>query len=127
MAFLAFILGSLLALTGAVGVVAPGVLATLASMLHGPFALGLATVLRLVLGAALVVAAPPSRAPTFFRGLGVTIFTLGLLTPLIGVARFDAIIDEWTTLTPWRMRLWSGFAGSIGGAIAYGIIPRSAR
>jgi hypothetical protein len=127
MAFIAFILGVVTALAGAVGVVAPGVLTALASALHGPLGLALATTIRITLGAALFVAAPASRAPALFRALGVGIFAVGVLTPLIGVARFDAILDWWATLDGWRLRLWSAGAAAIGSAIAYGIIPRSAR
>src|SRR5262245_31283213 len=107
MAFVAFVLGSLAALAGVIGLVAPGMLVAIVSMLHGSFGLALATVTRLLLGAALVVSAASSRAPSLFRALGIAIFVLGLLTPLIGVARFDAILDAWATLPRWRVRLWS--------------------
>jgi hypothetical protein len=127
MAFVAFILGSLTALAGAVGFVAPGVLAAVVSALHGPLGLTLATVLRLTLGAALFLAAPASRAPLVFRALGAVTFGIGLLTPLIGVARFDTILDWWATLDPPVARMWSACALAIGSAIAYGIIPRDAR
>lgn len=127
MALVAFILGSLTALAGVVGLVAPGLLAGLVGTLTGPLGLGLAAATRLLLGAALVVAAPASRAPTFFRVLGIVIFALGILTPLIGVARFDALLHAWTAMPRWRMRLWSGCAAAFGAAVAYGIIPRSAR
>lgn len=127
MAFVAFILGSLTALAGAVGVIAPALLAAVANALHGPLGLALAAALRLVLGTALFVAAPQSRAPFVFRALGAAIFAIGLLTPLIGVARFDALLDWWTTLDPLVARAWSACALAIGAAIAYGIIPRDAR
>ncbi len=127
MAFVAFILGSLTALAGAIGVVAPGVLAALASAFHGPLGLTLATAIRLVLGAALFTAAPASRAPLAFRALGAAILVVGLLTPLMGVARFDNLLDWWATLDPLVARTWSACAATVGGLIAYGIIPRDAR
>jgi hypothetical protein len=127
MAFVAFLLGSLTALAGAAGVVAPSVLAALGLALKGPLALALATVLRILLGAALFVAAPASRAPLVFRALGAVTLAVGLLTPLIGVERFDGIIDWWATLDPWVARTWSACAAAIGAAIAYGIVPRDAR
>ncbi len=127
MAFVAFILGSLTALAGAVGLVAPGTLAGWVGALHGPLGLALAALLRLVLGAAMFVAAPTSRAPLVFRALGAVTFAVGLLMPLVGVARFDALLDWWTTLDPLIARTWSGCALTIGMLIAYGIIPRDAR
>ena len=127
MAFVAFILGALTAIAGFVGVITPGVLGAIALALRGPIGLALATTIRLALGAALFVAAPASRAPLAFRALGAAIFTVGLLTPLIGVERFDAVLEWWAALGPWTSRAWSACAAAIGTAIAYGIIPRDAR
>jgi hypothetical protein len=59
--------------------------------------------------------------------LGAVTFAVGLLTPLIGVARFDSLLDWWAALGPVVTRVWSACAVAIGGAIAYGIIPRDAR
>ncbi len=127
MAFVAFILGALTALAGFVGVLAPGVLGAIALALRGPIGLALATAIRLTLGAALFAAAPASRAPTAFRALGAAIFVVGLFTPLIGVERFDGLLEWWAALGPWTARTWSACAAAIGSAIAYGIIPRDAR
>jgi hypothetical protein len=127
MAFVAFILGSVTALAGAVGLVAPHALGAVVTALHGLLGLALAAAIRLVLGAAMFVAAPASRAPLAFRALGVVTFAVGLLTPLIGVTRFDALLDWWTTLDPLLARTWSACALTIGTLIAYGIIPRDAR
>jgi hypothetical protein len=127
MAFIAFTLGTLTLVIGTIGVVVPAWLAALATAFHGPFGLALAAGLRLLLGAALFVAAPQSRAPLVFRALGALTFALGLLMPLMGVARFDALLDWWTTLDPWIARAWSACAATVGGLIAYGIVPRDAR
>ncbi len=127
MAFVAFTLGSLTALAGTIGLFAPNVLVAMTSAFHGLLGLTLAATIRLVLGAALFVAAPDSRAPLVFRALGVLMFFVGLLTPLIGVERFDDVLDWWATLDPLVARTWSACAASMGGLIAYGIIPRDAR
>jgi hypothetical protein len=127
MAFVAFVLGALTAVIGAVGVIAPSVLATATAAFHGGFGLALTAALRVLLGAALVVAAPASRAPLVFRGLGAVTLAIGLLTPLIGVDRFDDLLDWWAALDPLTARVWSACAAAIGAAIAYGIIPRDAR
>lgn len=127
MAFIAFVLGTLTALAGLVGLVAPGVLGGLALAFRGPLGLGLAAAIRLTLGAALFLAAPASRAPFAFRALGAAIFVVGVLTPFIGVERFDALLEWWAALHPGTARTWSACAAAIGIAIAYGIIPRDAR
>jgi hypothetical protein len=127
MAFVAFVLGALTAGIGAVGVLAPSVVASATSLFHGALGLALAAALRLLLGVALVVAAPASRAPLVFRALGAVTLAVGLLTPLIGVERFDALLDWWAGLDPLTARVWSACAAAIGSAIAYGIIPRDAR
>lgn len=127
MAFVAFILGVLTAFAGFVGVIAPNVLDAAALALRGPLGLALATGIRLTLGAALFVAAPRSRAPLAFRALGAATFAVGLLTPLIGVERFDGLLEWWAAHEPWTARTWSACAAAIGAAIAYGIIPRDAR
>jgi len=127
MALVAFVLGALTALAGLIGVVAPGVLGALALAVRGPLGLGLAATLRVLLGAALFVAAPASRAPLVFRALGAAIFVVGMLTPFIGVERFDGLLEWWAALGPWTARTWSACAAALGAAIAYGIIPRDAR
>ena len=127
MAFVAFILGALTAVAGLVGVVAPDALGALALAFRGPLGLGLAAAIRLLLGAALFVAAPASRTPLAFRALGAAIFVVGVLTPFIGVERFDQLLEWWAALSPWTARTWSACAAAIGIAIAYGIIPRDAR
>ncbi len=127
MAFIAFILGALIAVVGTVGTIVPAWLIAPATALHGPIGLALASALRLLLGTALFVAAPQSRAPLAFRVLGAVIFAAGVLTPLMGVARFTALLDWWAGLDPWLARTWSACAAALGTSIAYGIIPRDAR
>ena len=127
MAFIAFTLGALTAIIGTIGIVLPDWLAALATALHGPLGLAIAAALRLLLGAALFVAAPQSRAPLVFRALGAATFAVGLLTPLIGAARFDALLDWWAALDPWVARTWSACAATVGTLIAYGVVPRDAR
>jgi hypothetical protein len=127
MAFFAFTLGTLMLVIGTIGMVLPFWVVALATILRGPFGLAFAAGLRLLLGAALFVAAPQSRAPVAFRVLGVLTFAAGALMPFMGVAGFDALLRWWTTLDPWLVRTWSACAAAVGGLIAYGIIPRDAR
>jgi hypothetical protein len=80
-------LGIVIAIVGAVGIVTPTSLVTIAGVFVTPIGLYAAAALRVALGTALVVAAPTSRTPTTLRVLGIIIIVGGLVTPLIGVER----------------------------------------
>jgi hypothetical protein len=118
MAFIAFILGSLTALAGAVGLLTPGALAAMASALHGPFGLTLAAIIRLALGASLFLAAPTSRAPLVFRALGALVRGRPADAAHRSVARLrrDPRLVAWHSIGGDRLRTWSACAVAIGGA-----------
>lgn len=127
MAFVAFILSLLIAGIGAVGVLSPSALIALVMHMRGPFGLYFAAALRLLLGSALFVAAPRSRAPRVFRVLGALTIVAGLALPFLGVERFDALLGWWTAQGGAMTRLWAVIALTIGLLIAYGVIPKEAR
>ncbi len=127
MAFVAFIFGLLLAAVGTVGVVAPSTLIALALWFQGPLGLGVSAAARVLFGTALFLAAPRSRAPWVFRALGVALAFIGLLMPLMGVERYDALLAWWATERALTVRLWGACAAIFGGLTAYGIMPRDAR
>lgn len=127
MAFVAFVLGLVTALAGIVGVVAPRLIIAMAVALHGPLGLAFASGIRLLFGTALFLAAPASRAPLAFRVLGIVTFAAGLALPLLGVDRFDALIDWWAAQPAATVRLGAAFGGGVGILVTYGIIPRHAR
>jgi hypothetical protein len=126
-AFLAFVLSLLIAALGALGMVAPRALVAVATTFGGAPGLLLATALRLALGAALWVAAPRSRAPLLFRALGAAFLFVGALTPLMGVARYDAAVAWFAAQSALTTRVWAAGAAIVGLLIAYGVIPREAR
>lgn len=126
-ALVAFMLGLMIALVGGVGVVAPTVVAALMAALHGLLGLVVVASLRLVLGAALFVAAPASRAPLVFRALGAVTFATGMFTSLIGVEHFNSLLAWWTMQDSQLVRTWALCTASFGALVAYGIIPRDAR
>ena len=97
MALVALTLGIAIAILGAVGLIVPTVLLAMSRPFLTPAGPIAAVVLRLVLGTALFVAAPRSRAPKTIRFLGTIIFVAGLVTPLIGVERACAMV-EWARL-----------------------------
>ena len=127
MAFVAFMLSLLIAGIGAVGVLAPSVLIALLTHMRGPFGLYFAAALRIVLGTALFLAAPRSRAPRVFRVLGALTIVAGLALPFLGVERFDALLAWWTAQGDTTTRVWAAGALMFGLLVAYGIIPKEAR
>jgi hypothetical protein len=127
MSFVAFTLGLAIAALGAVGVLAPSALLAIVTQMQGTAGLWIAVVLRLVLGAALYLAAPRSRAPRVFRVLGALTIAAGLMLPVLGVTRFVALLGWWTAQGAGVTRLWAGAAVAFGLSIAYGVIPREAR
>ena len=127
MSFVAFTLALAIAALGAVGVLAPSVLLALVTAMRSPGGLWVAAVLRVVLGTALYVAAPRSRAPTIFRALGVLTVLAGVALPFLGVARFDALLGWWVAQGASVTRVWAAGAVAFGLLVAYGVIPREAR
>lgn len=127
MAFVALTLSLVIAILGAVGIVVPTVLVAVSRPFLTPAGLYAAAVLRLVLGAALFVSAPASRAPRTLRILGVVIVVGGLVTPLIGVERARAIVAWWSDQGTALLRIWAAIALAFGSFLAYAVAPRTPR
>ena len=128
MALAVLALGILIAVVGAVGMVTPTSLVTIAGVFVTPLGLYAAAALRVALGTALVVAAPTSRTPTTLRVLGVIIIVGGLVTPLIGVDRARMFLAWWVTQGTMVMRVWASIALVFGLVLAYAArTPRSNR
>jgi hypothetical protein len=122
-ALVAVILCALVAALGAVGVVSPARLVALARRFDSSRGIYVATALRLVLGATLIVAAPTSRAPGAVRILGVVIFLAGVITPWFGLERFRRILTWWSTRSALLQRAWAGLALVLGLFLTYAVLP----
>ncbi len=122
MALIALGLSLFVAALGAVGMVSPMRLLGVARHFQSPAGLCAAAALRVVLGVALVFAAPTSRAPGVVRILGIIILVAGVITPLFGVERSRRLLDWWSTRGPAFMRVWAGFALVFGLLLAYAMI-----
>lgn len=81
----------------------------------------LAVVLRLVLGVALLVAAPGSRFPQALWFLGVVSLTAAVALPVIGLARFRRFVQWWVARPPGVVRGWCAFALGFGGFLLYAV------
>lgn len=123
MVLVAFVLSLFVAALGALGVVSPAGLLGVVRRFESPAGLYAAAVLRLVLGVALFLAAPTSRAPGVVRVLSILIFVSGLITPLLGLERFRRLLDWWSARGPAFRRAWASLALVFGLWLAYAVIP----
>lgn len=123
MTLVALVLSLFIAAVGALGVVSPARLLGVVRRLQSPAGLYLAAALRVVLGVALVFAAPTSRAPQVIRILGVFVVAAGLLTPFFGLERFRRLLDWWSARGPVFVRTWAAVAAAFGLWLAYALAP----
>ena len=123
MTLVALILSLLVAGLGALGVVSPMRLLDIARHFVSPAGLYAAGVLRVVLGVALFLAAPGSRAPDVVRVLGIFIVVAGLGTPLFGVERSRKVLAWWSARGPAFTRVWAGLGLAFGLFLAYIVLP----
>jgi len=108
---------------GAVGIVAPSALLWVAQHVVTTVELYLIAVVRVAVGVLLLAVASASRAPRTLRVLGAITVIAGIVTPFLGVARVQVIVD-------WVSRQGSGFlrvvalvALAIGALVAYTCAP----
>ena len=80
-----------------------------------------AVVVRLLMGAALIVAAPVSKFPVVFEVLGWIAIVAAVALILIGRERMAALIAWFVRRPTWLMRLWLLFGMAFGGFLIYGI------
>ncbi len=119
MTIVAVILSLLVAALGVLGIVAPGRLVAFGRSVQTPAGLYAAGAFRILLGIALFLAAPDSRAPGALRVLGVIIVVGGFATPLVGLERSRKIFDWWTRRGSLLFRFWGGVACGFGVWLAY--------
>ncbi len=80
-----------------------------------------AVVVRLLMGAALIVAAPVSRFPLIFEILGWIAIVAAVALILIGRERLAALAAWFLRCPAWLIRLWLLFGMAFGGFLIYGI------
>jgi hypothetical protein len=127
MAYIVLTLSIAIAVLGTVGIFVPTALLAISRPFLTPAGLYAAAAIRLVLGTALFLAAPTSRAPKALRVLGVVVVVAGVVTPLVGVERARAIVAWWTDQGTAFLRLWAGLALALGTFLAYVTVPRRDR
>ena len=123
MTLLVALFGLLMGILGVLGVVWPDRLIRFARAWHTPAGLLLAAALRIVLGLALFLAAPDSRAPLMLRILGVVIFAAGLATPFFGLERSRRVLEWWAARSPAFRRAWAACALAFGLVLVSVVAP----
>ena len=121
MTTLALVLCLALAAFGALGIASPSRLVAVARRLQSPRGMLVAAAIRVVLGVALFLAAPGSRAPEILRPLGLFIVLVGFVTPFFGAERFGRLLDWWSEQGSIFIRVWALVAMAFGLWLAYGV------
>ena len=124
----AFVIGALILLLGAIGVVVPSVLVWITRLFEQSGAGGflLVAAIRVGFGVVLVLAAPASRMPRSLRVLGYVIVVAGLAAAVAGVTAVSgahALLDWWLEQGTGLIRLASIILVAIGGFVAYACAP----
>ena len=91
---LAILFAAGVATIGLVGMFAPSLLLELGRSLRSPTALYIVAAIRVVFGVLLLAVAPASRMPRTLRIIGIVVVIAGLLAPVFGVERTQAVF-EW--------------------------------
>ncbi|MBI2877925.1 MAG: hypothetical protein HYY20_13700 [Candidatus Tectomicrobia bacterium] len=123
MSLLIALFGFFIGTLGLLGMIDPERLLRFARRWQSPAGLYLAALLRVVLGLLLFLTAPDSHVPGILHVLGGIIFTSGLATPLVGLARFQRILGWWADRSPAFKRAWAGCALAFGLLLLYAVIP----
>ena len=106
------------------GIFAPEKLMTLvASAMDKYWGIYIAVIVRLVLGAALVIVAPSSLFPIVFQALGVIAIVAAIALVLVGRERTRRFIAWWSErFSAQIVRLWLLFGVAFGGFLVYGVL-----
>lgn len=116
---LATIMGALVATIGVVGIVVPATLLEFGQSLQTPSALYVVAAIRVLFGALLIWVASTSRMPRTLRVIGVVIVVAGLLAPLFGVERSQAMLSWFSSQGPLFMQAWASLAVIFGLFVVY--------
>jgi uncharacterized membrane protein len=123
MTLVALMICLLTAVFGALGIASPARLLAVVRHFQTPMGLYFAAGIRLLLGVALLFAAPTSRAPGFINILGVLIIVIGVITLFVGLKRFRSLLDWWSAQGSAFIRGWAVLALLFGLLLAYAIVP----
>ena len=106
------------------GIIAPEKLVTfVTSSMDKYWGIYIAVIVRLVLGAALIIVAPASLFPIVFQTLGVIAIIAAIALVLMGRERIRRFITWWSErFSAPMVRLWLLLGIAFGGFLFYGIL-----
>ena len=120
MPLLVALFGALIAAFAATGVASPAtLLRAVSSFWSDGRGMWIAVVMRLVLGALLIVAAPDCRFPGAVRVLGFISIAAAVALPLIGTERVNTLVTWWTARPFSFIRAWSLLGVAFGAFLVY--------
>ena len=122
MTLVALIICLLTSAFGALGIASPSRLLGVVRYFQTPVGLYFAAGIRVLLGVALLFAAPTSRAPGLIFTLGVAIIVIGVITPFFGLERFRRLLDWWSAQGSAFIRGWAVLALLFGLSLAYALV-----
>ena len=115
------VLGCAVLVMSAWGIFAPDKLMTMVnSVLMENWGVPFGVIIRLILGAALLVAAPESLFPTVFYILGWVAIAAAVALIIMGQENVRKIISWFEKLAVPMIRLWLLFGMAFGGFLVYG-------
>ena len=120
------VMAVMIAAFGAVGVLAPATFLNFARPLLNPTALYVVAAVRIIFGALLLWVAAESRMPKTLRVIGVVLVIAGLVTPLFGVERSEAVLNWWSTQDPLLVRAAAAVLAIFGAFVIY-VLTRGRR
>jgi hypothetical protein len=109
---------------GIAGVLSPRRLLLMVTRAQSRFGLHFLAGFRLLVGAALLLAAPSSRAPLYLEVLGWLSLLSGLVTPFVGARRLEAILAWWRERSNGAVRVWSVLVLLFGISLAWAVFPQ---
>ncbi|MGI9271061.1 MAG: hypothetical protein ACR2QT_04755 [Woeseiaceae bacterium] len=106
------------------GILAPErLVAFVASAMDESWGMYIAVGVRLLLGAALIIAAPVTRYPVVFQVLGVIALVAAVILVLMGRERVRKFIVWWIEkMSPSLIRMWLLFGIAFGGFLVFGVL-----
>ena len=121
---LARVVGVVVVVEALVAMIAPAALLAAGAVFITPLGLIAAAVIRVVIGAVLLGAAGRSRFPRALQVLGGIIIIAGLMTPLFGVDRAQAVVRWFTSRGAIAMRVAGAGMMVLGAFLFYAAAPR---
>lgn len=108
--------------TSAFGVYSPGRLIDLVmSVWEKKASLHFAVIVRLALGALLILAAPGTKFPVVFQALGWLAIVAAIIIPFAGRERIGRFIGWWAQRPRFIIRMWCLLGVVFGGFLLYGV------